>query len=514
MILYIPKEAVTDTSAVLYWDKVPGADVYRIYRDGELVAERKETDGLLEGLKPAERHLFQVKAFAPDGSCMVWSPEVPMTTEAPEQVISAANAGLIPDRKDPETVRHNTQLLQKAIDGCPAGGTVRVDAGQYVCGALFLHGEMTLRLEEGAVLKASDDPADFPPFEYRYEGILQKNFACLINTRPGVQNRNLRITGSGTIHANGKVLFRKELDSPEANRSNAVCIQNTEGLYLEGITIREAPFWCLHPIFCSHVTMYGIHVITGRDENGADYGQFNGDGIDPDSCSYVAILNSEIESQDDCIAVKAGRYDEGRRVGIPSEHIRISNCQFFRGFGAAMGSESSAGIRDVLVQDCIFTDSFSIGAVKNRRGKSGYIEDIVYDACTLVNRNPKYRESKWFRGAIYIDQTYGTDHPDLVHPVPVDDNTPYIGRITFRNIRVSTPYGKPIYICGLPERHIDGITLENIDAEGKDGCIIINADHVRMSNVSVRLIGEERERQMRTAPGASSIFGTADTLPA
>ena len=58
------------------------------------------------------------------------------------------------------------------------------------------------------------------------------------------------------------------------------------------------------------------------------------------------------------------------------------------------------------------------------------------------------------------------------------------------------------------------VTLENINAEGKDGCIIINADHVRMSNVSVRLIGEERERQMRTAPGASSIFGTADTLPA
>ena len=45
--------------------------------------------------------------------------------------------------------------------------------------------------------------------------------------------------------------------------------------------------------------------------------------------------------------------------------------------------------------------------------------------------------------------------------------------------------------CGLPERHINVVTLENINAEGKDGCIIINADHVRMSNVSVRLIGED-----------------------
>ena len=414
-----------------------------------------------------------------------------MTTEVPGQVISAADAGLIPDRKDPETVRRNTQVLQKAIDACPSGGTICVPAGVYVCGALFLHGEMNLHLEKGAVLKASDDPAAFPPFEYRYEGILQKNYACLINTRPWEPNQNLRITGEGTIHANGKVLFPKELDSPEANRSNAVCIQNTEELYLEGITIREAPFWCLHSVFCNHVTMYGIHIITGRDENGADYGQFNGDGIDPDSCSHVAILNSVIESQDDCIAIKAGRYAEGRKVGIPSEHLRISNCSFHGGFGVAVGSESSAGIRDVLVQDCTFTDSFSIGSVKNRRGKSGYIENIIYDSCTLVDRNPKIRECEWFRGAINIDQTYGTDNPDLVHPAPVDDDTPYIGRITFRNIRVSNPYAKPIYICGLPERHINGVTLENIDAEGKDGCIIINADHVRMNEVSVRVIGED-----------------------
>ncbi len=107
-------------------------------------------------------------------------------------------------------------------------------------------------------------------------------------------------------------------------------------------------------------------------------------------------------------------------------------------------------------------DSFSIATVKNRRGKAGYIEDITYDHCTLTDRNPKVKECIWFRGAINIDQSYGEENFDRVHPAKITADTPYIGNITIANL-----------------------------FEGADGCIIANADDVCMENVSVRLIGDE-----------------------
>ena len=65
-----------------------------------------------------------------------------------------------------------------------------------------------------------------------------------------------------------------------------------------------------------------------------------------------------IASQDDCIAIKSGRDEDGRRVNIPTENVRITNCSFLSGFGVAVGSEMSGGVRNVLVQDCKFTDVY------------------------------------------------------------------------------------------------------------------------------------------------------------
>ncbi len=269
MKLVIPQEAVTCNSAVLCWDRI-----------GKTRAEVPVTDAKLTGLLEKTRYLVLVQALDQNGRILVRSAEEAVTTKSPGETVSAADVCLVRDRKDPEAVKSNTAALQRAIDACPENGTLVVPAGTYVSGALFLHGDMTLHLERDAVLKASDDPADFPPARYRYEGVEQNNFTCLLNTRPGEKQKNLAITGEGTIDANGAVLFEKELNAPEANRANAVCIQNTDGLYLDGITVREAPFWCLHPIFCRHVTMYGITIDTGTDKSGSPYGLFNGDGIE------------------------------------------------------------------------------------------------------------------------------------------------------------------------------------------------------------------------------------------
>ena len=388
--------------------------------------------------------------------------------------------------------RLETSALQAAIDACAASGATLVfPSGTWRTGALFLKSGTSIRLEKGATILGSGDPADYPPFTYRYEGCERLNHASLLNTPPGREPlHDIRLFGEGTIDANGAELFRPEETGGVARRGSAVCLRHVSRLLIEGVTIREAAFWCVHLVFCDHVSVNRVSVFNRTDRNGEFYGLHNGDGIDIDSCRDVEILKCCVESQDDCISIKSGRGEEGRRDGVPSERVRIADCEFRYGFGISVGSENVAGVFDVHVQRCAFRDSFSIASLKNGRNRGGgHIERVVYEDCTLVNEYPCIREMRWFRGAIYIDQFYGLETFDPATPVPVDATTPYIGKITLRNITLRSLYGKAIYICGLPERHIDGVILENVVADGLAGMIARNVDGLEMRNVSVGCLG-------------------------
>lgn len=70
-----------------------------------------------------------------------------------------------------------------------------------------------------------------------------------------------------------------------------------------------------------HRRRAGVHQVRCRWKRYANI--VNEDGIDPDSCADVCIYGCTIASRDDCIAIKSGRDEEGRRVGVPSERIRV-----------------------------------------------------------------------------------------------------------------------------------------------------------------------------------------------
>ncbi len=359
----------------------------------------------------------------------------------------------------------STAAIQRAIDMCDKGGTVVIPAGTFISGALFLKSNMTLRLEEGAVLMGSGNIADYPVMGYPYEGFDQLCYASLINT-DSAPHENITIEGSGTINANGCALFDAELADDRIKRGRAVCIRGTKNLSLRGVTIRQSPAWCLHIIYCSDVDIDGIEIQSKYDEKGNAYGMHNCDGIDVDSCRNVHIANSLISSQDDCIAVKSGRDEFGRRAGIPSEDILIENCRFTSGFGVAVGSEMSGGVRNVTVRDCEFTDTHSIASVKAVRGRGSYVKNICYERCTLVNRSAEFTDTKWFRGAIYVDGFYGSEEFDPDTPAEVNEGTPAVYGIYFKDITVDTAAGRAVYMCGLPESIITNVSLENVKAKG------------------------------------------------
>lgn len=378
-----------------------------------------------------------------------------------------------------------TKAIQSAIDACEAGDTVLIPEGTYTSGAIFLKGDMTLHFEDGARLVGSTDISDYPVFVYRFEGMEQNCYASLINTYNGIHS-NLAITGKGTIDASGAALRKQELAENAGKPGRAICIRNTDGVKLEGIIVRQSPAWCVHIVYCDNIEIDNIEIHSKYNESGERYqGIVNGDGLDIDSCKHVVVRNSLIASQDDCIAIKSGRDKEGRVVGISTEDVTVENCRFHSGFGVVVGSEMSGGVKDVFVRNCNFTDSFSIGSIKPPRGRGAWVKNIHYENCKLINRDETIKDCEWFRGGIMVDTFYSHVTFDVNKAEPLDEGTPYVDGIYFKDCELETVGGSAIYLCGLPEMPLGLIHLENVRAKGKKGMFTANTTKVVMKNVEV-----------------------------
>lgn len=471
--LISPKGAQTDNSVAVIWDKAD-TDKYKVFVDGAYAGVTSRTDYTKEFLNPGSEHTFYVTSA--DGKLM--SDEIIVRTRQKSSLYNIIDFGA--DRTG-KTVC--TEAIQKAIDECEEGGTVYVPSGTFVSGALYLKGNMTLCVD--GILMGSAELSDYPIKRYGFEGLESDCYSSLINTYDG-DHENIVIRGHGTIDANGAELRKKQLADNNGRPGRAVCIRNTKGLYLKDITIRQSPAWCLHTLYCENVILNNVTINTKYDETGKPYSNIvNGDGFDPDSCMNVYVFNCSITSEDDCIAIKSGRNEEGRRIGIPSENIFISGCRFRAGFGVAVGSEMSGSVRNVHVRDCIFEDTYSVASIKPPRPRGGRVENILYERCIHKNGSTEFSDCQYFRGAINIDMFYGSNDVDIETAAEVNETTPVIDGVCLRDITTETITGNAVFIAGLPESHIKNLTLENITAHGRYGMKAYNVDGLTMKNVSV-----------------------------
>ena len=481
--------ACTEDSIAILWEKLDAAVGYEVFVEDVFLATTESTDYTAGGLEPGGEYEVYVVAIGGDGQ-RVKSESVVLHTAARGRVLDITDYGAVasevdnPIMADTQRLYDCTQAVQRAIDECGAGDTVYVPEGTFVTGALFLKSDMTLKVDRR--LFGSSRLADYPVMRYRFEGRESDCYASLINTADG-EHANITICGKGSIDANGRKLFMEIMKEKKAVRGRAVCIRNTDGLYIKDITIRQSPAWCLHTIYCRNVALNNVKIFTKYAEDGRRYEDiFNGDGFDPDSCSNVYVFNCLIGSQDDCIAIKSGRDAEGRVVGIPSEDIRISNCSFTSGFGVAVGSETSGDVRRVLVQDCVFKDTYSFASVKSPRGRGSMVEDITYENCVHDNTSTEHHDCRWFRGALYVDEFYSVEEFDENSAEPVNEGTPHIRNVHFKNIDTKTVAGNAVFITGLVESPLENITLENIRAEGLYGMKANNVNGMSLKAVQVK----------------------------
>ena len=145
----------------------------------------------------------------------------------------------------------------------------------------------------------------------------------------------------------------------------------------------------------------------------------------------------------------------------------------------------SGGVENVTVKNCVFENTHSIASVKAPRGRGGYIKNIRYENCSLVNRDEEITDTKWFRGALYADGFYGEAEFDADTPAEINEGTPVVDGVYMKNITVDTIAGNAIYLCGLPEMPYRNFCLENITAHGKYGMTVKNIENLQTVNVKV-----------------------------
>jgi len=143
------------------------------------------------------------------------------------------------------------------------------------------------------------------------------------------------------------------------------------------VKIVNSPMWEVHPVLCTNVTIRGLNISSHGPNN---------DGCDPESCRDVLIENCAFDTGDDCIALKSGRNEDGRRIGTPIENVIVRECDMKDGHGGVtIGSEISGGARNIFAERCRMDSPRLERALrfKNNAARGGVIERVAMRDVTI-----------------------------------------------------------------------------------------------------------------------------------
>jgi polygalacturonase len=412
-----------------------------------------------------------------------------------------------------KTYAQNGKAINAAITACnkKGGGTVIIPKGTFITGPITLLSNVNLYLEEGATLKFTTDyNAYLPTVLTRWEGLDCYNYHPLIYA---FKATNAAITGKGIIDGqasneywwswNGNKLFGYQDGAPSQKTTGRPALmkmseqsipaeqrQMGAGNYLraqlinfvqcnivkiEGVTLKNSPFWVIHPLLTNDFTLRNVSI----ESLGP-----NSDGCDPESCKNVLIEGCSFNDGDDCIAIKSGRNNDGRKWNIPSENIIVRNCKMKAGHGGVViGSEISGGYKNLYVENCKM-DSPELERViriKTNTCRGGVVENVYV-------RNIKVGECK--EAVLKIDLQYEPNE------ACTRGFTPVVRNVNLENVVCrKSNYG--ISIDGLEDASsVKDITLIDCDFRNVQSNMndIKGATNVVLKNVRINNTVIENEK--------------------
>jgi polygalacturonase len=369
------------------------------------------------------------------------------------------------------TITGNTDFrnrVQHAIDSLSnaGGGTVNITAGDYTsAGPLHLKSNINLHLLKGAFIKFSTNPKDYlPVVKVRWEGTVCYNYSPLVYA---YRQKNIALTGDGILDGQANQFWyawKKQPDGndqerdkkllrdmgrdtiPEAKRVFGdgfrlrpclIELYECENILLEGLTLQQSPFWTTHPVFSKNITIRNITIHKGTT---------NDDGIDPDGCEDVLIEHCVIDTDDDPIAIKAGRdNDAWNRMGTKNIVIRHIKGKSKVGNGFCIGSEMSGGVENVFVDHYDISRADNGINIKSNLDRGGFIRNIYLRNMVIDSA---------VKTGILMQKDY--------HSYRGGNFPPKYSEIYFKNVLVKYVQKKGLRLAGVPSQSIHHVWMSKI----------------------------------------------------
>jgi polygalacturonase len=452
MIKQIFTSAVSATFELDNNDIYYAKKAYDVYLDDVLILSQVKTNVFsVYDLLPKTKYVIKVNDM-----------QFNFETEKASAIINVKDFNAKGDGENDDTL-----AIQTAFYACPKEGVVVIPEGKYLVSPLFLVNDITIYLKENAILLGETDRKKYPilPGSIKlindkrlelssWEGESKPTFASLIT---GLSINNVKFVGQGVIdeqaHLSDWWIDHKVMRGG-AWRPKGVFLSQCSHISFQGLTIKNTPSWNLHPYFSQYINFIDLNIESPKDSP-------NTDGCNPEACSHVNVIGVKFSVGDDCIAIKSNKFDLGMKYKTPTSHMVVRNCLMQYGHGAVvLGSETSAGVKDLSVTQCYFKQTDRGLRIKTRRGrgKTSVIDGIVFkhiymeDVLTPLVMNMYY----------FCDDDGKTEYVWSKNALPIDERTPYLGKFTFKDITCDGVHAAAGFFYGLPEQPIKSIVLDDV----------------------------------------------------
>lgn len=447
---------ISSTSACLEWQNDLSYykdSEYEIYLNGELCFSGNTNVFSLFNLLPDTEYTL---------SCTQLDSPFVFRTKSERCAISVRDFGAVGDGVTDDTV-----AIQTAINCLPKHSRLFFPKGTYLTAPLCLKSHITLEISEGAVILGSPDKSRYPVIpgvcrditsgEEHIFGVWEGNAVDMHQALIFAEHaEDISIVGRGMVNGNApEAGWWIDVKNQPYGRPRLMFFNRCENIRVHGIHGCDSASWQMHPFFSKNVAFYDLFISAPKDSP-------NTDAIDPEACDVVDIIGCRFSVGDDCIAIKSGKIDIGKKYKTPANKHTIRNCLMEFGHGAVtLGSEMAGGVTNLTVNKCFFRQTDRGLRIKTRRGrgKDAIIDGVVFENIRMEGVITPIVMNMWYN---CCDPDRDSEYVWSRKELPVDDRTPYLGKFTFRNMVCLACEAAACYCDGLPEQPIEAITVENI----------------------------------------------------
>ena len=340
--------------------------------------------------------------------------------------------------------------VQEAVDDVArsGGGEVIVPKGEWVTKPIVLKSNVTLKLEDGAVLLGSTNIAD-----YAREDCPDRSRA-LVSAEDA---ENVAVVGKGRFDGRGDSFHETYASGASQPRKTPMMMKfaRCRNVRLEDFSYGRSESWGIHLMNSDGVAVRRIKCFNHCNRCN--------DGIDIESRN-VLVEDCEIDSDDDALCFKTESDKDFVVENVTVRGCRLATtCNYIK-----FGTGSYGTWRNVLIENCVMDRAAAAHRFHwNKRGIPGVVDKIsglagmaleVVDGGRMENVTIR---NITMRGGIGtpLFVRLGRRHPKA------DGTDTCFRNILIENVKMTQPASSRIAssITGVPGMPISGITLRNCD---------------------------------------------------